>query len=78
VTFEPQYIVSRYLQQRVLLLATILLGLLFAVTAALARSYHAREEALAGDWADRGNKDLSSGKPAKAFEDYRNSLSYAP
>jgi Tfp pilus assembly protein PilF len=56
----------------------ILLALLFVVTAALARSYHAREEELAKVWAERGNKDLSSGKPATALEDYRNSLSYAP
>jgi tetratricopeptide (TPR) repeat protein len=56
----------------------ILLALLFVVTAALARSYHAREEALARVWSERGNKDLSSGKPATALEDYRNSLSYAP
>jgi Tfp pilus assembly protein PilF len=56
----------------------ILLALLFIVTAALARSYHAREEALAREWSERGNKDLSSGKPAMALEDYRNSLSYAP
>jgi tetratricopeptide (TPR) repeat protein len=78
VTPEPQHIVSRYLQQRVLLLSMILLALLFVVTAALARSYHAREGALARDWSDRGNKDLSSGRPAMALEDYRNSLSYEP
>lgn len=59
-------------------MSLILLVLLFVVTAALARAYHSREEALAQEWADRGNTDLSAGKPAKAFEDYRNSLSYAP
>jgi Tfp pilus assembly protein PilF len=56
----------------------ILLALLYVVTAALARSYHVREEALARDWSERGNRHLSSGKPATALEDYRNSLSYAP
>jgi Tfp pilus assembly protein PilF len=56
----------------------ILLGLLFVVTATLARTYHAREEGLAKVWSDRGNRDLSSGKPGTALEDYRNSLSYAP
>jgi Tfp pilus assembly protein PilF len=47
-------------------------------TAALSRAYHAREEALARNWADAGNSDLSAHRPAKAFEDYRNSLFYAP
>ncbi|HWF12477.1 MAG TPA: tetratricopeptide repeat protein [Candidatus Acidoferrales bacterium] len=59
-------------------MSLILLALLFVVTAALARAYHAREGALAKEWSDRGNRDLSASKPAKAFEDYRNSLSYAP
>jgi Tfp pilus assembly protein PilF len=78
VTPEPQHIVSRYLQQRVLLLSLILLALLFVVTAALARAYHAREDALAKDWADKGNSDLTANKPAMACDDYRNSLSYVP
>jgi tetratricopeptide (TPR) repeat protein len=76
VTAQPQHIVSRYLQQRVLLLSLVLLALLFVVTAALSRAYHAREEALARYWADRGDANLSAHTPANAFEDYRNSLSY--
>jgi tetratricopeptide (TPR) repeat protein len=76
VTSEPQHIVSRYLQQRVLLLSLVLLALLFVITAALSRAYHAREESLARYWAGMGNVDLAAHKPAKAFEDYRNSLSY--
>ncbi len=78
MTSEPQHIVSRYLQRRVLLLSLILLALLFAITATLARTYHVREEGLAREWSDKGNTDLSSGKPAMALEDFRNSLSYAP
>ena len=56
----------------------MLLALLFVVTAALSRAYHAREEALARYWADRGNVDSSADRPAAAFEDYHNSLFYGP
>lgn len=59
-------------------MSLILLALLFVVTATIAGAYHAREEALAKEWSDRGCRDLSAGKPPKALEDYRNSLSYAP
>ena len=75
---DSQSIVSRYVQRRVLLLSLILLALLFAITAALARSYHAREEALVAEWFHEGNADLAAGKPALAFEDFRNALSYGP
>ncbi len=75
---EPQNIVSRYVQRRALLLSLILLGLLFVITAALARTYHAREEGLTTEWFQKGNSDLANGKPATAFEDFRNSLSYGP
>jgi Tfp pilus assembly protein PilF len=51
---------------------------MFAVTAALARSYHAREEGLVEEWFQKGNADLTAGRPAQAFEDFRNSLSYGP
>jgi tetratricopeptide (TPR) repeat protein len=78
VISEPQNIVSRYVQQRVLLFSLILLALLFAITAALARTYHAREEGLVTEWFQKGNADLAAGKPARAFEDFRNSLSYGP
>ncbi len=75
---ESQHIVSRYVQQRVLLLSVVLLALLFAVTATLARAYHSREEGLAAEWLQRGNADIAAGKPARAFEDFRNSLFYGP
>ncbi len=75
---EPQNIVSRYVQRRALLFSLILLALLFAITAALARTYHAREEGLVSQWLQKGNEDLANGKPAQAFEDFRNSLSYGP
>ena len=48
------------------------------ITAALARTYHAREEGLVSEWFQKGNADLADGKPAQAFEDFRNSLSYGP
>lgn len=75
---DPQNIVSRYVQRRVLLLSLLLLALLFAITAALARTYHAREEGLVSEWFQKGNADLANGKPGQAFEDFRNSLSYGP
>ncbi len=75
---ESQHIVSRYVQQRVLLLSAVLLAMLFVITAALARSYHSREEGLAAEWMQLGNADIASGKPARALEDFRNSLFYGP
>jgi len=62
----------------VLILSAILLALLFAITAALARSYHSREQGLAAEWLQQGNTDLRAGKPTRAFEDFRNSLLYDP
>ena len=66
------------MQRRVLLFSLLLLALLFAITAALARTYHAREEGLVSEWFQKGNTDLADGKPTQAFEDFRNSLSYGP
>jgi tetratricopeptide (TPR) repeat protein len=71
-------IASRYIQRRVLLVSLALLGLLFAVTAALARMYHAQQEALVAEWFRRGSADLTNGKPRPALEDFRNALSYDP
>jgi tetratricopeptide (TPR) repeat protein len=73
-----QHIASRYVERRVLLLSGVLLAALFAVTAVLARTYHAREEGLAAEWLERGNADLAAGRHAQAFEDFRTSLSYGP
>jgi tetratricopeptide (TPR) repeat protein len=78
VTAEHHNIVSRYVQRRVLLTSLLLLGLLFAITAALARTYHAREGGLVTEWLQKGNDDLAVGKPARAIEDFRNALSYGP
>jgi len=61
-----------------LLISLILLGVLFVITAALAQTYHARVEGLVSEWFQKGNADLANGKPALAFEDFRNSLSYGP
>ena len=66
------------MQRRVLFLSLILLAVSFAITAALARSYHAREEGLVTEWYDQGKADLAAEKPAAALEDFRNSLSYGP
>jgi tetratricopeptide (TPR) repeat protein len=78
VISDTSNIVSRYVQRRVLLLSLILLGVLFAITATLARTYHAREEGLVEEWNRQGNADLAGGKPGQAFEDFRNALSYGP
>lgn len=64
------------MERRVLLFSLLLLALLFAITAALARTYHARQEGLVSEWFQKGNADLADGKPTQAFEDFRNSLSY--
>jgi tetratricopeptide (TPR) repeat protein len=78
VISESRNIVLRYVQRRVLLVSLLLLALLFVITAALARTYHAREESLVSEWFQKGNADLANGKSAQAFEDFRNSLSYGP
>jgi len=72
------HIALRYLQRRVLLLSMIPLGLLFALTVTLARTYHAREDTLVHEWFLKGNADLAAGQPRLAFEDFRNALSYDP
>lgn len=64
------------MQRRVLLLSLIPLGVLFAITATLARTYHVREERFVREWFQKGNDDLSAGQPAKALVDFRNALSY--
>jgi len=78
VTFEPTNIASRYFQRRVLLLSLIPLALLFLLTVTLAGTYHAREEVLVREWSQKGSEDLSAGQPSRAFEDFRNALSYDP
>ena len=75
---EPSNIALRYIQRRVLFLSLIPLGLLFAITATLARTYHAREAVLAREWFQRGNNDFSAGNAAAAVDDFRNALSYDP
>ena len=61
-----------------LLLSLIPLGLLFALTVTLARTYHAREAGLVQQWFRRGEQDMSAGQPGKALEDFRNALAYDP
>ena len=61
-----------------LLLSLVPLGLLFALTVTLARTYHVREEGLVREWSAQGDADLSAGQPRKAFEDFRNALAYDP
>src|SRR5579864_1244567 len=75
---ESSNIALRYIQRRVLFFSLLPLGLLFAVTLTLARTYHAREAALAGEWFQTGDTDFSAGKPAAAANDFRNALSYDP
>lgn len=76
-TVSPN-IASRYLQRRVLLLSLVPLGLLFTLTVTLSQTYHVREAGLVQEWFQKGNADLSAGRPADAIEDFRNALSYDP
>lgn len=66
------------MERRVFLFSLVLLGLVFLITAALARTYHSREGSLASEWSGRGDSDLAQGKRVEAFEDFQNSLSYDP
>jgi tetratricopeptide (TPR) repeat protein len=74
----PSNIALRYLQRHVLLLSLIPLGLLFTLTATLAREYHVREARLVREWFRKGNEDFAAGQARKALEDFRNALSYDP
>jgi tetratricopeptide (TPR) repeat protein len=65
-------------ETRVFLFSLVLLGLAFLITAALARTYHSREEGLAAEWSRKGDSDFAQGMRARAFEDFQNSLSYNP
>jgi tetratricopeptide (TPR) repeat protein len=65
-------------QRRVLLLSLIPLGLMFALTATLARAYHVREAGLVQKWSRKGDDDMSAGRAAEALEDFRNALAYDP
>jgi tetratricopeptide (TPR) repeat protein len=75
---EPINIGTRYVQRRVLLLSLVLLGILFVVTVAIARSYHAWESRFARQWIQTGNQDLKAGRASEAIVDFRNALNYGP
>ncbi len=66
------------LPETVLLLSLVLVGVMFVLTGALARMYHAKEESLAQEWYSRGDAHLASGEAANALEDFRNALNYSP
>jgi tetratricopeptide (TPR) repeat protein len=67
-------VVSR---EHVLLLSFPALVVMFVVTAFAARSYHAKQTALAVEWHLRGEADLKKGRPARAIEDFRTALVYS-
>lgn len=56
----------------------ILIIILFFVTEGVARAYHVKLHALAGEWFAEGEQDLSSGSAQKALADFRNALVYEP
>lgn len=60
-----------------LLLTVLILIVLFVLTGFAARSYHARQRVLGGDWFARGDKDLGAGRAKAAVEDFRTALVYA-
>ena len=74
----PSNIALRYLQRHVLALSLLPLGLLFTLTATLAREFHVREQRLVREWFRQGNQDFAAGQTRKALEDFRNALSYDP
>jgi tetratricopeptide (TPR) repeat protein len=67
-------VVSR---EHVLLLSFTALLALFVVTGFAARSYHAKQAALAVEWHLRGEADLKEGRAEQAIEDFRTALVYS-
>jgi tetratricopeptide (TPR) repeat protein len=68
----------RFSREGVLLSSLVLLGVIFIVTGAVNRLYHARESALAGHWFARGEADLREGRPTNALAEFRTALAYSP
>ncbi|HUU12270.1 MAG TPA: tetratricopeptide repeat protein [Terriglobia bacterium] len=64
-------------REHVLLLSFPVLLAMFVVTGFAARSYHAKQAALAVEWHLRGEADLKEGRAEQAIEDFRTALVYS-
>jgi tetratricopeptide (TPR) repeat protein len=60
-----------------LVLTFLFLVLLFIATGLAAKFYHAKQNALAGEWFDRGEADLQASRAQAALDDFRNALAYS-
>lgn len=67
-----------YSRQTVLLSCSALLIALFAATGFLSRVFHLKQQAIAGNWYERGNRNLAAGRAREARDDYRNALIFEP
>lgn len=56
----------------------LLIVLLFFITEGVARGYHVKLHALAGQWFAAGEESLNTGNPDAALADFRNALVYEP
>jgi len=61
-----------------LVLSTLVLLIMFFVTAFVAKAYHARQSALGGQWYAAGERDLAAGHAESALVDFRSALGYSP
>lgn len=67
------------LQRRRTILALIVIGLVpaFLLTNAAVHAARGRRQQFATEWARRGDRELATGRPASAAEDYRTAQQYA-
>lgn len=65
-------------RETVLTASALIVLILFVITGAVARSYHEKLHALAGQWFAAAEKDLEAGNAQRALSDLRNALVYEP
>lgn len=65
-------------QETVLTVSLLIALILFLITGAVARGYHEKLHALAGQWFQTAQNNLNAGKAAEALADLRNALVYEP
>jgi len=69
---------SGYPREFVLFICFLLVLMLLAFTAFLARMYHKDIHVVADGWFSRGESEFKLGNPSEAIVDYRNALAYSP
>jgi len=65
-------------RETVLLGSFALLIILFAITGLADRMYKSKQESLADEWFERGERALEAGEAEQALEDFRTALAYQP